>query len=100
MLLTLANTLLYRLRGRVVSRKSGGRTAPLGGANVSVAGIDWTLQSGDTFGNFYRPLAPGRYTVTVRKTGYKPAQATVTVPTSGAGVARTFALTPTATAPG
>lgn len=68
--------------------------APLGGATIAVKGISWTVTSGNTFGDYYRPLAPGTYTVQVRKTGYTTAQSTVTVPASGAGVVRDFVLKP------
>lgn len=43
-------------------------------------------------GDYYRPLAPGRYTVTVTKEGYKPFTVNLTVPTDGSGAQRHFVL--------
>lgn len=43
-------------------------------------------------GDYYRPLAPGRYTVVVSKPGYKPFAANFTVPADGSGAQRHFVL--------
>ena len=50
------------------------------------------VHSGPTHGDFYRPLAPGKYTVVVRREGFSPSRANITVPASGAGVVRDFVL--------
>lgn len=46
------------------------------------------------FGDYYRPLAPGTYSVTVSKRGYAPASAEVTVPEDGSGVHKDWVLEP------
>ena len=43
-------------------------------------------------GDFYRPLAPGRYTIVVSKPGFKPFAANLTVPADGSGAQRHFVL--------
>lgn len=51
----------------------------------------WVL-SRTGLGDYYRPLAPGRYTVVVSKAGYKPFAANFTVPPDGSGAQRHFVL--------
>jgi carboxypeptidase D len=62
-------------------------------AQIIVKGIAKTTKSGPTFGDYYRPLAPGKYTITVKKAGYKSSTASVVVPSTGKGVIRNFVLT-------
>jgi hypothetical protein len=45
-------------------------------------------------GDFYRPLAPGRYTLVVSKEGFKPFSVNLTVPADGSGAQRHFVLAP------
>ena len=73
-------------------RKDKGRELHPVEANVTVEGIDFTVRSGWQHGDYYRPLAPGRYTLLVRREGYMPYRSNVTVPDSGAGVVRNFVL--------
>eukprot|EP00887_Chlorella_sp_A99_P003980 scaffold11.g3980.t1 len=75
----------------------GQEMRPLGGANISVAGIDKMVHSRAKWGDYYRPLAPGEYKVTVSKAGYRSATALVTVPADGSGVRRDFVLAPART---
>jgi len=63
-------------------------------ANITVEGSNFTVTSGPVHGEFFRPLAPGRYTVTVRGDGLIPTRTNVTIPVSGAGVVREFVLRP------
>ncbi|KAI7836828.1 hypothetical protein COHA_009329 [Chlorella ohadii] len=80
-------------------RGSKGReVAPLGGANITVLAAAtgeeqpaWVLSRAG-LGDYYRPLAPGRYTVVVSKEGYKPFAANFTVPADGSGAQRHFVL--------
>lgn len=53
-------------------------------ASISVDGIDKVIMSKGSFGDFYRPLAPGQYLVRVSAPGYRIFSQTVTVP-SGIG---------------
>ena len=50
--------------------------------------------SRDKFGDYYRPLAPGRYTVVVSCEGYKPLSINLTIPEDGSGAQRHFLLAP------
>lgn len=52
--------------------------------------------SREGLGDYYRPLAPGRYTVVVSKPGYTPVTANLTVPADGSGAQRHFVLAPEA----
>jgi hypothetical protein len=57
-----------------------------------VEGNSRSVLTRDGFGDFYRPLAPGRYTVTVSKAGFKPLSVNLTVPEDGSGAQRHFVL--------
>lgn len=76
-----------RLRG-----KKGQELPRLGGANITVVGNNVSVVSREGLGDYYRPLAPGRYTVRVTKEGYKPFTVNLTVPTDGSGAQRHFVL--------
>ncbi|KAK9814699.1 hypothetical protein WJX72_010093 [[Myrmecia] bisecta] len=56
-------------------------------ATISVQGIDFNVSASATFGDYYRPLAPGQYTVTASMDGYAPATQVVTVPADNIGKA-------------
>lgn len=60
-------------------------------AKVVVKGINTVTLTGK-LGYYYRPLAPGKYTIEVTQKGYKPVKATVTIPTNGKGAVRDFVL--------
>ncbi|KAI8473597.1 MAG: hypothetical protein J3K34DRAFT_410572 [Monoraphidium minutum] len=47
-------------------------------------------------GFYARPLAPGKYTLVASAPGYAPAEAAITVPADGRGVAQDFLLAPAA----
>lgn len=70
----------------------GAELAPLGNATITVEGISTVTASRDKFGDYYRPLAPGRYMVMVSKDGYKPFSVNLTVPADGSGAQRHFVL--------
>lgn len=57
-----------------------------------MAGLDKAVQSHAQRGDFYRPLAPGRYTVTLSHPGFKPLTHNLTVPADGSGAQRHFLL--------
>ena len=61
-------------------------------ANVTIEGSDFVVKSNSVYGDFYRPLAPGKYTVVVRREGYPTARSNITVPEDGTGVIRDFVL--------
>lgn len=61
-------------------------------ANVTVEGSNMIVKSTVEFGDFYRPLAPGKYTITVQKEGYTTFRTNVTVPRDGRGVSKDFIL--------
>ncbi|PSC74500.1 carboxypeptidase D [Micractinium conductrix] len=70
------------LRGFVRQR---GSSKPLD-ARITVSGSKFVARTNPRFGNFYRPLAPGNYTVRVaKKDGSAASTHKVTVPESGAG---------------
>lgn len=48
------------------------------------------VQSRPDFGDFYRPLGPGKYTLVVTAPGYPPREVNITVPEDGRGVSRVF----------
>lgn len=52
------------------------------------------MVSREGVGDFYRPLAPGRYTLVVSKEGFKPFSVNLTVPADGSGAQRHFVLAP------
>ncbi|GAB4822565.1 hypothetical protein N2152v2_009611 [Parachlorella kessleri] len=54
-------------------------------ADITVAGIDFTVSSRQRFGDFYRPLAPGQYGILVSSDGYLPFSTNITVPADGSG---------------
>ncbi|KAL4531307.1 hypothetical protein Ndes2437A_g08645 [Nannochloris sp. 'desiccata'] len=78
------------VRGRVLT-KVGTKLVPLK-ADIIVKGNARVSNSGAKFGDYYRPLAPGKYTITVKKAGYKSASVAVVVPRNGKGVIRNFVL--------
>lgn len=78
------------VRGRVLSRV-GKKLVPLE-ADIIVKGNARVSKSGAEFGEYYRPLAPGKYTITVKKAGYKSASVAVVVPKNGKGAIRKFVL--------
>jgi len=57
-----------------------------------VLGNNMSVLSRDAGGDYYRPLAPGRYTVLVSKEGYKTFAVNLTVPADGSGAQRHFVL--------
>ena len=59
-----------------------------------MAGVDKAIRSHPQRADFYRPLAPGRYTVTVARAGFKPLVHNFTVPADGSGAQRHFLLVP------
>lgn len=73
------------LRGTVKQRSTG---KPLTAA-ITVGNSSFITRSSKAFGDFYRPLAPGKHNVTVALPGVRRAGSvqtfTVTVPASGAG---------------
>ena len=80
-----------RVNGNVTV-KIGTKIVPVQ-ADIVVNGIAKVTKSGAKFGDYYRPLAPGKYKLTVKKAGYKTTSATVVVPASGKGVIQNFVLT-------
>ncbi|KAL4422479.1 hypothetical protein ABPG75_008676 [Micractinium tetrahymenae] len=80
-----------REQGKLRSQK-GQELPPLGGANITVVGNNMSVFSREGLGDYYRPLAPGRYTVLVTKEGYRPFMVNLTVPTDGSGAQRHFVL--------
>lgn len=86
------------MRGKVVVesaglRKEKAKLQPIE-ANVTIEGSDFVVKSHPVWGDYYRPLAPGKYTVVVRKEGYPTARSNITVPEDGKGVVRDFVLRP------
>ncbi|GAB4823357.1 hypothetical protein N2152v2_010403 [Parachlorella kessleri] len=86
--------------GAVYGRK-GNSTAPGGRtttllliADVTVEGIDKVVKSKSPYGDFYRPLAPGDYTVMFSAPGYVTETTNVTVPGDGSGVGLDVFLAP------
>lgn len=69
-----------------------GTTATGPAHRAAVVGNNVSIISRDGLGDYYRPLAPGRYTVRVTKEGYKPFTVNLTVPTDGSGAQRHFVL--------
>ena len=63
-------------------------------AHSAVIGLDRGVVSREGAGDFYRPLAPGRYTLVVSKEGFKPFSVNLTVPADGSGAQRHFVLAP------
>ncbi|EIE24879.1 hypothetical protein COCSUDRAFT_14223 [Coccomyxa subellipsoidea C-169] len=63
---------------------AAGKGRPLG-AVIHVEGIDKTMSASSTFGDFYRPLAPGTYNVTAALAGYANETVTVIIPGDGSG---------------
>jgi hypothetical protein len=61
-------------------------------ANVTVAGSNWSVASGRQFGEYFRPLAPGKHLVRVSCAGYSPGEAEVVVPGDGSGTVANFML--------
>ena len=61
-------------------------------ANVTIEGSNFVVKSSSAYGDYYRPLAPGKYTVVVRREGYPTARSNVTVPADGRGVVRDFVM--------
>jgi carboxypeptidase D len=78
------------VRGKVMAMV-GTKLVPVQ-ASIVVNGIARVSKSGATFGDYYRPLAAGRYSITVKRAGYKTATATVLVPSNGKGVIKNFVL--------
>lgn len=63
-------------------------------ATIAVVDISHNITAGREFGDYYRPLAPGTYTLMATMPGYHPSSATVQVPESGQGVVHDFLLKP------
>ncbi|CAG9465131.1 unnamed protein product [Pedinophyceae sp. YPF-701] len=59
----------WRFLRRLMRDAHSGAGTPLR-ATIEVEGIDFAVTSGETFGQFYRPLAPGTYSVTASAPGY------------------------------
>jgi carboxypeptidase D len=77
--------------GKVMA-KVGTRMVPVQ-ASIVVKGNSKVYTSGTKFGDYYRPLAPGKYTITAKRAGYKPVTVSVVVPSTGKGVIQNFVLT-------
>eukprot|EP00899_Mesostigma_viride_P008165 jgi/Mesvir1/1734/Mv21186-RA.1 len=88
MMALLAHAARSGVRGTVTSAARGG--APLRGATVRVAGIAHDVSAGQVFGDYYRLLAPGTYTLTASAPGHAPASATVVVPPQPPGLSITL----------
>jgi len=73
-------------------RKDKGKEMHPVEANVTIEGSDFVVKSNSVFGDYYRPLAPGKYTVVVRREGYPTARSNITVPEDGTGAIRDFVL--------
>jgi hypothetical protein len=75
--------------------KAGGAKAhayaPLA-ANITVGASNWSVASGAQFGEYFRPLAPGRHVVRASCAGYAPAEVEVEVPQDGSGTVANFML--------
>jgi hypothetical protein len=54
--------------------------------DAAVEGIDKVLKSKHSFGNFYRPLAPGEYTLIFSSAGFSPEIANMTVLEDDSGI--------------
>jgi carboxypeptidase D len=83
-------------RGRLMAesaalRKDKGEEVQPLEADVSVEGSPFKVRSGPR-GEYYRALAPGKYTLIIKAAEYPAARINVTVPTSGRGVVRDFVL--------
>eukprot|EP00208_Stichococcus_sp_RCC1054_P000069 CAMPEP_0206143764 /NCGR_PEP_ID=MMETSP1473-20131121/21729_1 /ASSEMBLY_ACC=CAM_ASM_001109 /TAXON_ID=1461547 /ORGANISM="Stichococcus sp, Strain RCC1054" /LENGTH=569 /DNA_ID=CAMNT_0053539315 /DNA_START=81 /DNA_END=1787 /DNA_ORIENTATION=- len=61
-------------------------------ANISVTGVSTYVTSSPTFGDFYRPLAPGNYELVAEAEGYRSARGSIEVPADGIGVRHNFTL--------
>ena len=75
--------------GSVYTIEKGGKKQRLTGATIAVVGIPKggaTFSSGFDYGDFYRPLAPGKYSIEVSKKGYRTSFLNIRVPTTNEGV--------------
>mmetsp|Transcript_4573 Transcript_4573/g.8325 ORF Transcript_4573/g.8325 Transcript_4573/m.8325 type:complete len:544 (-) Transcript_4573:1669-3300(-) len=88
-LLAYANAAAYGGAWGTVAKTDG---LPLE-ATISVQGISKDMSTGP-LGDFYRPLAPGTYTVTASAYGYKAHSKEATVPRDNSGVKLEFLLLP------
>jgi len=69
----------------------GGRGKKRQGGNT-LYGSPLVAKTYGIYGDFYRPLAPGRYKVRVSKRGFTPQITTITVPDNGEGLVKNFYL--------
>uniref|UniRef100_A0A061S7Q8 Carboxypeptidase D n=1 Tax=Tetraselmis sp. GSL018 TaxID=582737 RepID=A0A061S7Q8_9CHLO len=76
--------------GTVVGTAGGAEPTPLA-AEIRVAGISKAIRA-SRFGDFYRPLAPGNYTVTASAAGYMAQSKEVAIPRDGSGARLEFVL--------
>mmetsp|Transcript_26432 Transcript_26432/g.57658 ORF Transcript_26432/g.57658 Transcript_26432/m.57658 type:complete len:493 (+) Transcript_26432:213-1691(+) len=81
------------LYGTVHSLRAAGRL-PIRGATVQVIGLTRNVTTSQ-FGDFYRPLAPGNYTVRVSANKHLPVMMNITVPADGSGLRLSFNLSST-----
>jgi len=84
---------LAGVHGVVKGEGPEGKPLPLA-ATVLVDGIAHNTSTGPQYGDYYRILAPGDYTLRVLAHGYKEATAKVSVPADGSGVTKDFLLAP------
>lgn len=63
-------------------------------ARIMIEGISKTVHSRPEFGDFYRPLSPGIYNVTVIAKGFYSKSVEISVPEDGSGYQRNFRLRP------
>eukprot|EP00884_Botryococcus_braunii_P009660 jgi/Botrbrau1/18696/Bobra.0386s0022.1 len=61
-------------------------------ASVEVVGINFSIPASAQFGDFYRPLAPGRWTLRASMPGYRSEEVAVQVPEDGQGAVHNFTL--------
>lgn len=61
--------------------------------SFAVEGIPLATFSSSKHGDFYRPLAPGEYTIIVKSDGYKTETVDVVIPADGTGLKHNFILT-------
>lgn len=59
---------------------------------MTIEGSNFTVKSKELHGDYYRPLAPGKYTIVVRKQGFTTERAQIEVPDGTNGIIRNFVL--------
>jgi carboxypeptidase D len=76
---------------RTPSPKKKKTLEPVKGAEITIRGIDSRVLTRDT-GEFNRPLAPGNYTIMIKKKGYKSIKENISVGVDGGGFSKDFIL--------